>query len=635
MKKGSLFQKFTFLVVPMIVATAVVVGLGLSLISQNAFERTIRADYTLAAALASRQIEFFLHNAFQETKAAAAFVAAIRLDRWRTQMAIMELRHKFPQFQYMALTDLQGYAVNESWFNQDLYDRQAWMTFEEASKGRLAYSRIVIRDHVPVMFVAAPVFYDGRQTAVIWGRLNVKPIWDVAIQLKRDLNFGVDGHVYLLDQEKTLIASDGISDQFGRRLTLEDPPDASETPHLDIETLRDKKRFDTFDPETLKSLLKDWHSRPSFWINDLDGQRMILVKSIIPGVDWSLYMIQPYSEAFHFLDQGVWLSVGLVLMVILAGVVLTWITARRFLRPIARLHQGVARAAGGNLSQPIEVHSNDEVEELARSFNHMQAAIQDYINRLMTTTSDLNHAKCLAVLGTTASKVNHQVGNFLNNLSLALSILKADHLSESSQASLEVIEENTRQIKTFIEHLLKFARRADLTLAPWHARTALKRLLDAYRPAADEKGVILHFDATEAPVVLADHALLEEAVNNLIRNALDATPSGGTITVRAAVDGERLKITVSDTGHGISPEDLENVFTPFFTTKRGKGTGLGLSLVQTVIEAHGGEIGLTSRPGEGAVADLWLPPAPAVMADSGAILDHSPDRSDVDAPSSH
>ncbi len=619
MYKKSLFKKFTMLVVPLVVVAAVGVALGLVYISQRAFEKNIRADYRLAAALAARQIEAFLENAIQETRAAASFVAAIRLDNWRTHMAITEFREKFPQFQYMALVDLNGYEMANSWFNQDLLDRFAWTTFQEATQGRVAYSRIVILDRVPVMFIAAPVFYDGSQVAVIWARLNAKPVWDVVIQLKRDINFGPDGHVYLLDQDKNLIASDEVSRQFGQVIELGAPPAKSDSRHLDVNELRDAKSFDTLDPETLKSLLKGWHSRPEFWVGELEGHRHIFVMAEIMGVRWNLYMIQTYSEAFQFLNQGLQASAVLVILVILTGVALTWMTAKRFLAPISRLQHGAARIARGDFSQPIEIDSQDEVAELASHFNEMQASLQNYINRLISATADLNHAKCLAVLGTTASKVNHQVGNFLNNLSLALSILKADQLSAPSRSSLSVIEDNTRQIRAFIERLLSFARRSDLTLEPWRPAAGLSRVVEAHQPQAADKHITLHLETTADPIVLVDRVLLEEAMSNLLSNAIDAAPENGRVDISVSQEGEKVRIVVEDDGPGIAPENLENVFTPFFTTKKGKGTGLGLALVQTILEAHGGEINLSSPPGKGAVALCWLPSAPTVLAEPEAI----------------
>ena len=619
MTRQSLFRKFTRLVIPLVVLTALAVGLMFGYISHQAFLHTVRADYSVAAAQASRHISFFMQTASQQILATAGFVAAIRLDEWRTLMAITELRHQFPQFQYMALVDLEGREMVRSWFNQDLWNRQAWDTFQEAKKGRLACSRMVIQDSRPVIFLAAPVYYDGELTSIVWARLNVKPVWDVVIQLKRDLNFGANGHIFLVDQANTLIGGDEISMNFGQVFDLDIPRSPATASRLDLKTWQDDKRLDTHDPETLKSLLQDRLQRPDFWIGERLGVKSIYLRARIRDLGWQLVMIQPYSEAFHFLYQGIWTGSGLIALAIIVGVVLIWLTARRFLAPIARLRQGVARAARGDLKQAIEVETNDEVGELANHFNEMQAALQDYIDRLMATTADLNHAKCLAVLGTTASKVNHQVGNFLNNLVLALSIIKADNLSDTSRTSLAVIEENTRQIQMFIERLLDFARRADLNLAPWSAEAELEGLVQAWQVRARAAGIDLISDIRKMPPVLADSVLLKEALANLIANALEAASAGDRIMIRTELDGNRVKIEIEDTGAGISAENLDHVFTPFFTTKKGKGTGLGLALAKTVMESHGGELILNTRAGEGTRVTCWLPVAPASLGD-GTVL---------------
>ena len=610
MKRTSLFKKISLVIVPLIVLTAVLTWLGFSIISQTAFLNTIRADFSLAAALASRQIESYVNGAFQDIQASAGFASAIRLDSWRTQMALTELRHQFPQFQQMSMIGLDGRVGANSGLHQDLTNSEAHQVFLKARAGHLAFSQMVLLNQMPVMFIAAPVFYDGEVVAVVWGRLNVKPVWDVVIQLKRDLNLGPRGHAYLLDDNSALVGSDDMSRGFGSVLHLAEPPEAQQAPPFDINKWRTNKEFDTYHPGILKSLLKNRQLTPDFWIADADGVKTIFLRSTIQGLGWTLYMTQPYYSAFSFLYEALWASLGLALVLTMLAAVASWITTKRILGPVTKLHLGVSRAAQGDFSQPIIVSSRDEVGELASQFNEMQKSLQEYIRRLVTMTTDLNHAKNLAVLGTTASKVNHQVGNFLNNLVLALSILKTDTLSEPSRVSLEVIEENTRQIQMFIERLMNFARRADLSIAPWSPARELEKLVDSCRNQARAKGVVLTLKAEDTPPVLADGILLEQALLNLMTNALDALGTGGVLVVGCGMDGDRVRLEVRDNGPGIPQEDLENVFTPFFTTKKTKGTGLGLALAQTVIQSHGGEIILNSLEGQGVVVTCWLPAAP-------------------------
>lgn len=617
-KKQSLFKRILIPVIVLVLITMAASSIGYGLISYRAFLRTIKADYSSASTLAGRHISFYIGNALQEIKASAAIISSVRMDQWRSHMALVEMRHKFPHFQYLALVDLEGREISNSRFNQNFSNREAWIAFQEAREGRLSYSRTIIQDRLPVMFIAAPVYSDGRVSSVVWAQLNLKPVWDLLIQLKRDLNFGAEGHVYLVDRNGILIGSDDISKNFGRLIKI-NPPDQSTSPlSEELKEWRLDKSLDTHDPETLKSLLQGRHSRPDFWIAETGDRKSINVRTIIQELHWNLYLVQPYSEAFQFLHQGFWASLGVMSAVIVLGVLLAYFTAKRILSPLDKLHRGVTRAAKGDFSQPIFITSRDEVGELADHFNNMQMALNDYFERLTTATSDLNHAKCLAVLGTTASKVNHQVGNFLNNLVLALSILKSDSLSESSRASLAVIEENTQQIQFFIERLLSFARKADLSLKLLSPAEEVERITDRQVDSAAAQGVKLIFNKGRAPDILADPVLFEQAVINLIQNAVEASSTGVDVNINITWDGIRVKIEVIDHGRGISPQEMENVFTPFFTTKTGKGTGLGLALVETVIQAHGGETVLTSEEGIGTTAAVLLPPAPPTFVDASS-----------------
>ena len=593
MKRASLFSKFIIVLIPLLVVAAVATGAGLGYFSHRSFLKTIRADYRVAAAEACHQIDHYIQTAFEEIEATAALVAAIRLDPWRTHMAFQEVQYHFKRFQHMCLLDLEGRTMGAECINTDLLEPEAKAVFQQARQGRPAFSRLILLDRIPVMFIAAPVHRDGRQTAVVWARLNVKLVWDLVIQLKRDLNFGPNGHVYLVDRDHRLIASDEISRQFGQVFDLAVP----------------RTRGRTSDVRKPGSGNQD--QRPFFWIAGAGGARNIYLRSGLERPQWTLYMVQPYHEAFQFLYQGLLASLGVLAVVTLLGILLAWYTTRRFLGPVARLHQGVARAAQGDLGRPIEVDSRDEVGDLAEHFNEMQKSLQEYIHRLVEATTDLNHAKNLAVLGTTASQVNHQVGNFLNNLVLALSILKADKLSESSKTSLGIIEENTQQIQLFIQRLMDLARKTRVDLSPWKPHQEIDRIVRSFRPQADAAGVELMAEIEETPPVLADAALLDQAIGNLIQNALEACDPGDRIRVRVRLAGGRVAVEVTDTGRGIPREHLEHVFTPFFTTKIAKGTGLGLALVQSVFQTHGGETSITSSPDQGTQVTCWLPTAPA------------------------
>jgi signal transduction histidine kinase len=114
-------------------------------------------------------------------------------------------------------------------------------------------------------------------------------------------------------------------------------------------------------------------------------------------------------------------------------------------------------------------------------------------------------------------------------------------------------------------------------------------------------------------MVLVDPDLIKPALVNIVQNAVEASPSGSAVEIFAEGDEDGLEIKVRDRGRGVAAADLDNVFTPFFTSKKQRGTGLGLSLAHTFIQAHGGEIAFRSRLGNGTTVTVWLPPAPPCL----------------------
>jgi len=180
-----------------------------------------------------------------------------------------------------------------------------------------------------------------------------------------------------------------------------------------------------------------------------------------------------------------------------------------------------------------------------------------------------------------------------------------------------ILEEMARQLKRIesaIRDLLSYARPSPPALAQVRVENLAQRAARLVQPAADQAGVELVVRiAPDSPAVYADQELLTQALVNLLMNAVQATSAGGRITVAGQRDGEALRLEVTDTGRGISGEDLEHIFKPFFTTRH-TGTGLGLSITRDIVERHGGRVDVRSEVGHGATFTLLLPAAAETAA---------------------
>jgi signal transduction histidine kinase len=221
---------------------------------------------------------------------------------------------------------------------------------------------------------------------------------------------------------------------------------------------------------------------------------------------------------------------------------------------------------------------------------------------------ELAHARNLAVLGSTSSKVTHEVGNLLNNVGLTLSTLKSEALSQKGEKTLEILEQESLRVREFINNFLQFAKKPELRLGKISIDAIIREILFVHQPEAEKRGIHLDFNwPSDVPPINADARLIYQVINNLLKNSLEAMADPGKIRIEGTVEGEQLLITIEDTGPGIGPDILEQVFDPFFTTKGKRGTGLGLAIVRTILEAHRGTIECRSELGKGTSFILRLP----------------------------
>ena len=279
------------------------------------------------------------------------------------------------------------------------------------------------------------------------------------------------------------------------------------------------------------------------------------------------------------------------------AVVVGTLLARSIIRPVAALWAGARRVGSGDLSTRVRVEGKDELAKLAASFNQMTSDLEVKQAALVRTQK-------LAAIGQLAAGVAHEINNPLSViLGYAKLMRRAPELA--SRDELVAIEDEARQCQRIVQELLDLARPNQLELAACDlgelVRTEVARL--------EETGVLAgrHVTSPSHTVsVNADEDKLRQVVANLVLNAAQATPEGGSIIIELSSGAEHVAIDICDTGAGMSPDVLARVFEPFFTTKR-RGTGLGLAIAQAIADAHGGRIEIESDVDRGTRARVILP----------------------------
>ena len=220
----------------------------------------------------------------------------------------------------------------------------------------------------------------------------------------------------------------------------------------------------------------------------------------------------------------------------------------------------------------------------------------------------------LGALTLLAAGVAHELGNPLNSLNIHLQLLERklrkavpDLYEAELRELVEISAGEVKRLDHIIDQFLKAIRPSRPQLGPADVNAVLQEAARFLGPEMEDRdlGITLELHSG-LPLLQLDTDQIKQAFYNILRNAAQATPPGGAITVRSDLGDEFVEIRFSDTGEGISPEAMANVFQPYFTTKA-SGTGLGLLIVRRIVREHGGELKLASEPGEGTTVTLFLP----------------------------
>jgi signal transduction histidine kinase len=219
----------------------------------------------------------------------------------------------------------------------------------------------------------------------------------------------------------------------------------------------------------------------------------------------------------------------------------------------------------------------------------------------------------IRAIETLVAGLAHEVRNPVNAAALQLALLKrrAERIpgGETLSAPAEVAHLELLRLETLVRSLMDFARPTLSSRRPCDAGAVLRASAAAHAALAEERGVAVAVEVAPAlPPVLGDAERLKQVFDNVVRNALEATPRGGRVTARAFGGEAQVIIAVADTGTGIPPDALDRVFDPFFTTKAG-GTGMGLPMAQAIVREHGGTMRVESAPGAGTTVEVRLPAA--------------------------
>ena len=278
--------------------------------------------------------------------------------------------------------------------------------------------------------------------------------------------------------------------------------------------------------------------------------------------------------------------------------------------PLIELREKIAQLRGGDLNVTASfAGQNDTIGDLGADFNEMVRQLRENREQIQQAhMTQMTRAEHLATLGELAAGLAHEIRNPLAGIAGVIEIIGPD-LPESSPAR-EVwadAQQEIRHIQRILSDLLDYARPRALEVRPANLNTTAEHAVNLARQQVLSRPIkILLSLEKDLHLVPHDAAQIQQVLLNLLLNAIQAIEGAGQVEVRTEARGDAAVVMVTDTGRGIDPERLPNIFRPFYTTK-GKGTGLGLSLAQRVVQSHGGRIEVSSVPGRGTDFLVWIP----------------------------
>jgi two-component system nitrogen regulation sensor histidine kinase NtrY len=314
---------------------------------------------------------------------------------------------------------------------------------------------------------------------------------------------------------------------------------------------------------------------------------------------------RPYAEMVQRIRSAALLvgTIGIVLAVLFSG----W-AAARVTRPVERLAEAAREVGAGNWGAQVPVTSRDEIGELTEAFNRMT-------QEMLQQRQQLVQSERVAAWRELARRLAHELKNPLFPLQITVeNLIRAreqapEQFDEVFKESSATLLAEIANLKTIVSRFSEFSRMPQPHFQSVNLNQIVEnvvRLFQAQFQSA-QGAIACKLDlAQPIHTIAGDPEMLHRAVSNLVLNAMDAMPEGGTVTLTTSREKDLTVLTISDTGTGLTPAERDRLFTPYYTSKT-HGTGLGLAIVQSVMSDHGGRISVQSQPGHGSTFKMELP----------------------------
>lgn len=581
----SLSSRIVLLIAGAAVAPLLIYG-GVSITSlRRGTEQSVTAgNLSVATEIAERVTQYF-DNTRRLLHSVAGQVNGTQLDRWQQERILRNHVLDFPEVRDLAIFTSTGTLVAGS------RPVRTTLTAPPISRGLdgdvlIAPPRLDA-DELPTTTMALPLGPRQRPDGWIVAEISLEELWRAIDRIR----IGQTGYALLLDESDRIIAH-GQPDE--KRLIAGGATQLRE--QLFARRLRDAGRL------TDSARL----STPS-------GVDVLAVAAAVRSPRWTVVIEQPRKEALAValrLERQLTVAIGLALLAtVVAG---SW-WGRSFIRRIVALTSVTDALAAGRMDARVSLTGKDEIAQLGTQFNAMA-------DRLVELQEAIRKQERQAMFGRIAAGLVHDLSHPIQTIGNSCKLIQRIFDDAEYRATFaQTVDRELATVKRLLEDLRNMARPIPLERFPIDVNAALSAAVQTMAPHAETAGLTLQAGLTEEPAfVEADVFAIGRVYRNLILNAIQATAPGGLVMVTSAATGDRVTVTVRDTGCGIPPDRLDAIFEEFMTTKR-RGLGLGLPISRRIVEQLGGHISVTSEVGKGTtfVVDFARSAAPRALSVAG------------------
>jgi signal transduction histidine kinase len=540
-----------------------------------AYERVAQGNQNVARRAAS-EIEIYLNNSVDTMKTLADNLSNVNLNSAQKERIIKNYVIDYGRLEEILLIDQRTGETISSRPENDFQEMFNSDEFKIPMGGKIYFSDVFISSSLaPMMKISVPVLHLNKVVGALIGNFNLIDMW----KLVDSIRIGNTGIAFVVTDSGRLIA------------------------HGNDNRKADVIRGDKLSGLPLFKPVFPGDARPVIY-REKGRAKVLSVASevVLPdGRKWVVVIEQSTAESFRAVRLLTIELAGLILVFLVVMSLIGYLGGKSISDPLKELISATGKLAGGDLNTRVRIQSGDEISDLGDSFNKMA-------EQLGELTEEIRRKERIATFGRIAAGLVHDLRHPIQNIqnSSNLVVQKPDD-PQIRKVFKNTLEREFNNINEFLDRLRNLTKPSQIQTVEIEVNGFISEILKIYRNDYSlNKLEWVEELEPKNPRIKADRFVLERACKNIITNGIEAVGGQGKIIIITREDNHSVFIEFSDSGPGISPEKLKNIFEDFTTTKR-RGLGLGLATTRKLVEEIGGRIEIDSRPGQGTTVKFIFP----------------------------